>query len=160
MSSQQRKRPATPPAATPEQQLFVAIQRLASGLGQQAVELLRPHGLSMAQYNVLRVLRGARAGGECGEEGLPCGAIGERLITKDPDVTRLLDRLERQGLIARTRGQEDRRVVTATVTEEGLRLLAELDEPMMRLHEEQFTHLGPERVRQLRELVAAATPND
>jgi DNA-binding MarR family transcriptional regulator len=135
-----------------EHQLFIQMQRLASTLAQQAAELLKTQGLSIAQYNVLRVLRGAaREGAE-----LACGEVADRLISKDPDMTRLLDRLENQGLVSRERSKEDRRVVTASITDKGLAVLAELDEPMAQLHQEQLGHLGEERSRKLLDLLDAA----
>lgn len=139
---------------TLEHQAFVAVQRLASELGQDAAELLKAAGLSMAQYNVLRVLRGAqRANGET----LSCGEVAARLMTKDPDITRLLDRLEARELVLRERSTEDRRVVTASITEEGIRILDELDEPMAELHIRQLGHLGAERLEELLELLHAAS---
>jgi len=138
-----------------EHQVFVALQRLASGLGQEAAELLKSAGLSTAQFNVLRVLRGARQAAEDG--GLPCGEIAERLISRDPDITRLLDRLEAQGLVTRSRSSEDRRVVMAGISDRGLEVLGRLDAPMAELHRTQLGHLGDERLRQLLELVKAAS---
>jgi DNA-binding MarR family transcriptional regulator len=86
-----------------EHQVYLALQRAAADLTQQAAVVLRPFGLSGAQYNVLRILRGA------GPEGLACGEIAERLLTRDPDMTRLLDRMQRQGLVTRERDSNDRR---------------------------------------------------
>ncbi|MBC7789470.1 MAG: MarR family transcriptional regulator [Anaerolineae bacterium] len=103
---------------------FLLIQRTASELNQEVSELLKPYGVTPAKYNVLRILRGAR---DC---GLACGGVAERMVTRDPDVTRLLDGLEAQGLVARSRESEDRRVVTVRISEEGLRLLAKLDAPV------------------------------
>jgi DNA-binding MarR family transcriptional regulator len=88
-------------------------------------------------------LRGA------GEPGLACREVGGRLISRDPDITRLLDRLEARGLIARTREAQDRRVVKTRITEEGLRLLAELDQPVSDLHRRQLSHLREKQLRQL-----------
>lgn len=124
----------------PEEELFVHIQRTAEALMWGVAELLKPSGLTPTQYNVLRILRGA------GEEGLACREVSERLIHRDPDITRLLDRLEAQGLVRRERGQQDRRVVTAYITPEGAGVLAGLDAPMLELHARQLGHLGAERV--------------
>jgi DNA-binding MarR family transcriptional regulator len=101
---------------------------------------------------VLRILRGAI-------EGLPCGEIANRMITRDPDITRLLDRLERRGLIARSRETRDRRMVTARITPPGLKLLARLDEPVQEAHRRQLGHLGRERLRALTELLHASVPS-
>lgn len=111
-------------------------------------QLLKVEDLSPAQYNVLRILRGA-------PEGLTCGEIGNRLVTRDPDITRLLDRLEKRGLIARQRGGEDRRVVLTRIEQDGLELLARLDEPVRALHRGLLGHLGAERLRTLAELLEA-----
>ena len=137
------------PASSAEHELYLGLLRLANALGQQSADLLKESGLSGAQYNVLRILRGA------GEGGLACGEIGERLLTRDPDITRLLDRLARQGLISRSRDETDRRVVTTRITRAGLDLLATLDEPMAALHRRQLGGLGHERIARFQELVAA-----
>lgn len=144
-------------AHSEEHRLFLAVLTLASAISQQAAELLKPFGISAAQFNVLRVLRGAeRAGGD----GLTCSGIGDRLLTRGPDITRLLDRLEAQGMIERERDTEDRRVVTTRITESGLRLLDSIDEPMAELHRRQFEHLGEEQIAGLIELLGAALPPD
>jgi DNA-binding MarR family transcriptional regulator len=136
----------TLPTSTLEHQVYLAIQTLAADLGQPVAELLKAAGLSVAQFNVLRVLRGAG-------EGLTCGEIGDRLIARDPDVTRLLDRLEHAGLVTRTRERADRRVVTTRVSEAGLSLLASLDAPLARHHAAQFAHVSPEKLSTLLELL-------
>ena len=133
-----------------EHTVFLALQRLASDLGQQVAELLKGAGLSGAQYNVLRILRGA------GKSGLACGEIAGRMITRDPDITRLLDRLEKRGLVSRTRESDDRRVVTTRITGAGVALLATLDGPVSALHEQQLAGLGAEKLGQLLELLEAA----
>ena len=102
--------------------------------------------MSANQYNVLRILRGA-------PDGLTCGEIGNRMITRDPDITRLLDRLEKRGLISRCRESKDRRMVMARITPEGLKLLARMDEPVRAMHRSQLGHLGRERLRALTELL-------
>ena len=110
---------------------------------------LEPYGVTPQQYNVLRILRGA-------PEGLPCGEIASRMITRDPDITRLLDRLEKRELISRCRETKDRRTVIARITPEGLALLARLDGPVQAAHRKQLGHLGRERLRALTELLRAA----
>src|ERR1700674_2592804 len=94
-----------------EAQVFVSLLRTADALARGAESLLKPTGLSATQYNVLRILRGA------GKEGLACREVGCRMISRDPDITRLLDRMESRGLIARARGEEDRRVVKTRITD-------------------------------------------
>ena len=99
--------------------------------------------LTPTQYNALRILRGA------GTAGLPCREVGERMVTREPDVTRLLDRLEDRGLVHRQRSDRDRRVVEATITPVGLERLGELDGPVLKALEGQLSHLGEESLRGL-----------
>ncbi len=119
-----------------EQEAFVQFQRAASRLMEDVARLLKPAGLRPTQYNVLRILRGARP------EPLSCGEISGRMITREPDLTRLLDRLETAGLVSRCRGDDDRRVVRVAITPAGLALLKSLDAPMLALHRRQFSSLG------------------
>jgi DNA-binding MarR family transcriptional regulator len=133
-----------------EQEALLNLLRTADMLMQRLSAVLKPHGLSHSQYNVLRILRGA------GPEGLACREIGERMITRDPDITRLLDRLEARGLVTRTRDQKDRRVVTARITPEGAQLLAQLDEPMGEVDRRSLEHLEEERLRSLIQLLEVA----
>lgn len=118
-------------------------------LTRSAFGVLKAEDLSSTQYNVLRILRGA-------PQGLPCGEIAGRMITRDPDVTRLLDRMEKRGLISRARDSRDRRVVLARISGEGLKLVNRLDEPVQQMHRKLLGHLGRERLRALGELLAAA----
>ncbi|MPY67603.1 MarR family transcriptional regulator [Deinococcus sp. SDU3-2] len=146
--------PQAEAASTLEHQVYLSLQRLAADLGHQTAEVLKGSGLSLAQFNVLRILRGA------GEDGLTCGEIGGRLITRDSDVTRLLDRLEKQALVTRVRSTQDRRVVLSSITPKGRDLLADLDAPLSTLHRAQLGALGPQKLRQVLALldeVAAAS---
>jgi DNA-binding MarR family transcriptional regulator len=111
-----------------EEEVSIAIIRKADALMQVLTDLLKPHGLSSTQYNVLRILRGA------GREGASSKEISSKLIARDPDVTRLMDRLEKRGLLTRDRAKEDRRVVTHQLTPEGLAMLGALDEPIQNIH--------------------------
>jgi DNA-binding MarR family transcriptional regulator len=133
-----------------EDEAYLNLQRTADALMQGLAATLKPAGLSPTQYNVLRILRGA------GPDGLACREIAERMITRDPDVTRLLDRLEERGLVTRTRDRADRRIITTRITEKGLGLLNELDEPVAQLHAEQLRHLGDQRLRSLITLLETA----
>jgi DNA-binding MarR family transcriptional regulator len=133
-----------------EGQVFVDLLRTADALARGAEALLKPTGLSATQYNVLRILRGA------GPEGLACREVGGRMISRDPDITRLMDRMESRGWIARARGEEDRRVVKTRLTAEGLRVLAELDAPVQKLHRRQLHHLPSKVLRQLSRLLERA----
>ncbi len=135
------------PAIPLENRIFIALLQAADALGQEAEHLLKAAGLTGAQYNVLRILRGAEPA------GLPCKGIGDRMISHDPDMTRLLDRMEKRGLITRVRQTDDRRVVRTRVTAQGLSLLKTLDRPIHDLHERQFRHLPAARLKILSELL-------
>lgn len=134
---------------SPEEAAFIDLLRTTDLLSRSAVPVLKAEDLSPIQYNVLRILRGA-------PKGLACGEIGNRMITRDPDITRLLDRLENRGLIARWRDAQDRRVVVTRITSHGLKALARLDEPVQEMHRKLLGHLGRERLRQLTELLKEA----
>jgi DNA-binding MarR family transcriptional regulator len=129
--------------------VFLEVVRLSEELQRGFAELFKTHDLSPALYNVLRVLRGA------GGEGLTCGEIADRLVQHDPDITRLLDRLERRDLIARQRSTIDRRVVRSSITSVGLALLEQLDAPVDGLHETQLGHVSEAKLQQLLTTVAA-----
>lgn len=129
--------------------VFLDLLRTTDLLSRRLALLLKSEDLSATQYNVLRILRGSLA-------GLPCGEIASRMITRDPDVTRLLDRLEKRGLISRCRETQDRRTVMARITPEGLKLLASLDEPVRNAHRAQLGHLGRKRLVALSQLLSAA----
>jgi MarR family transcriptional regulator, organic hydroperoxide resistance regulator len=130
-----------------EDRAFVAILRTADALGLEAEQLFRAAGLTAAQYNVLRILRGAEP------DGLPCTAIGERLISHDPDITRLLDRMEKRELVSRERQTDDRRVVKTRITRKGLEILKPLDQVVHDLHKQQFRNMPAARLRLLAELL-------
>jgi DNA-binding MarR family transcriptional regulator len=134
------------PAPCPEEALFVELQRTADLLARGPAQLLREHDLSPNQYNALRILRGA-------PDGLLCGEISARMISRDPDITRLLDRLEKRGLIGRCRQDPDRRRVLVHIAPEGLNLLASLDRPICDLHRRQIGHLGSRELRALTRLL-------
>lgn len=142
------------PVETPlEARVFVALQKTATALGLETEQLLKPHGLTGTQYNVLRILRGAEP------HGLGCSSIGERMISHDPDMTRLLDRMEKLGLISRQRQTDDRRVIKTRISRAGLSLLKALDQPVRELHQRQFGHLPPARLNALSELLEEVRPN-
>lgn len=136
-------------AACPEEAAFLNLLRTTDMLSRGLIQVLKTEDLSATQYNVLRILRGA-------PDGLPCGEISRRMITRDPDVTRLLDRLEKRGLISRSRETRDRRTVMASITPEGLKLLTRLDEPVQAAHRQSLGHLGRDRLRMLTELLSLA----
>jgi DNA-binding MarR family transcriptional regulator len=132
--------------APPEQEAFVTLQRAAARLMDGVAELLKPYGLRPAQYNVLRILRGAHP------EQLNCRQVSGRMMTREPDLTRLLDRMEKAGLVRRQRQDSDRRVVRVGITRAGLQLLAQIDEPMLALHRQQFSALGEKQTATLTRL--------
>jgi DNA-binding MarR family transcriptional regulator len=135
--------PAKTSPALLETNLFVAFMQIADVFGNEAEQLVKTAGLTGAQYNVLRILRGA------GSEGLACREIGERMISHDPDITRLLDRMEKRGLITRERQTDDRRVVKTCVTAKGLELLKTLDHPVRDLHKRQFRGMSSTQLNTL-----------
>jgi MarR family transcriptional regulator, organic hydroperoxide resistance regulator len=141
-----KSKPQRLPASL-EQRTFLALLKAADALGQEAEQLTRSSELTGTQYNVLRILRGA------GAEGLACRGIGDRMITHDPDITRLLDRMEKRGLIRRERQKDDRRVVKTRITPQGLGLLKPLDQPMRDLHKRQFRRMPSARLKTLYDLL-------
>src|SRR5450631_2111905 len=117
--------------SSPEEMAFLELCRTTDLLSRSLAGLLKTEDLSANQYNVLRILRGS-------PDGLPCGEIGNRMITRDPDITRLLDRLEKRELISRCRETKDRRMVMARITPQGMELLARMDEPVQDGHRKQL----------------------
>ena len=131
------------PFVSVEEEVYLNLIRTADALTREIELLLQPHGITSTQYNVLRILRGA------GDEGATCTAISERLLAFDPDVTRLLDRLEKVHLVQRARSVTDRRVVMTTITPAGLDMLTRLDGPLESLLKQQFKGIGRTRLTQL-----------
>src|SRR3954454_22771402 len=137
------------PFDAPEQEAALNLARTAEQLQAEFSRLFKAHGITGAQYNVLRLLRGAGA-------ELPCLEIAGRMITHLPDITRLVDRLEAAGLVERCRTDEDRRLVLVRITKPGLRVLAALDAPVLELHRRQLGHLAPEELAELNRLLVKA----
>ncbi len=135
------------PFSSVQEEVVLAIMRTADQLVAPMSEVLRGTGLSTSQYNVLRILRGSR------EEGLPCGEISERMVRRDPDLTRLLDRLEAGGLVTRARDTRDRRIVRAMISAAGLELLESLDKPVEESLKKTLAHVPVARLRALLELL-------
>ena len=135
------------PFRSREEEAFLALQRTADVLQTKVEAKLNEFGLTGTQYNALRILRGA------GAEGLPCSEIGARMITHDPDITRLLNRLEKSNLVRRTRAKTDRRVVYGKITSAGLKLLSEMDQPVDKFGREILRHVKPENVERLIQLL-------
>ncbi len=138
------------PFDSPEQEAFLNIQRSAATLGVPFERLFKARGLTGASYNVLRILRGAGAGGR------ECHEIGEHMVARVPDVTRLIDRLERSNLVTRTRCDKDRRVIHVTVTKAGLDALGELDRPVLAMHRAQLGHLTRGELAELNRILVKA----
>lgn len=138
------------PFGSTEEEVYLNILRTSEALTWGVSETLKGAELTPSQYNVLRILRGA------GSEGATCGQISERMVTKDPDITRLLERLDTRGLITRARDGQDRRYITVRITPEGLRLLDGLDQPIAECHKRQLGHLGERRLASLGRLLEAA----
>jgi DNA-binding MarR family transcriptional regulator len=135
------------PFTSREQEAYLSLLRTAGALETRVEAWLKQFGLTGTQYNALRILRGA------GPEGSPCREIGERMITHDPDVTRLLNRLENRGLVHRTRAKHDRRVIYGKITGAGLKLLREIDAPIEKHGRKMLGHVGQEKLKQLIELL-------
>ena len=140
----------TKPFENLEEEVLLNLQRTADAAMRPVEAEIKNHGLSATQYNVLRILRGA------GEGGRTCGEVGERLITRDPDITRLLDRMEKRGLIRRERQTKDRRVILAFITDEGLSLLKELDTTIPSTIQGALGHMGERKLRDLCRLLEQA----
>jgi DNA-binding MarR family transcriptional regulator len=141
-------------SASLEAHAFVSLQKAADSLAQEVEQLLKTNDLTAPQYNTLRILRGAEP------EGLACSSIAERMISHDPDMTRLLDRMEKHSLITRERQKDDRRVVKARITPQGLDLLKTLDQPVHDLHKRQFEHVPGARLKLLIELLDQVLEKD
>jgi DNA-binding MarR family transcriptional regulator len=137
-----------------EEEIILNIARTAEYLAAATARMLRTVDLTGTQYNVLRILRGA------GAEGLSCSEIGERMVTKESDVTRLLDRMEARGFISRERPANNRRIVIASITDEGLRVLTELDKPIDDLNRNLVGHLEKGKQKTLNELLETIRKGD
>jgi DNA-binding MarR family transcriptional regulator len=137
------------PFTSLEQEAQLNVVRTASLLVDSFEQMLRPYGITATQYNVLRILRGAEPDGLCRNE------LRDRMLTRMPDVTRLLDRMEDAKLVARARDSEDRRLVSTRITPKGLRLLDELDEAVTQEHMRRFHHLNKTQLKSLIELLNA-----
>ncbi|MDB5032819.1 MAG: MarR family transcriptional regulator [Chlorobi bacterium] len=134
------------PFVSPAQEGVVALLFTADLLRRRLIAIVEPHGITLQQYNVLRILRGA-------DEGLPTMTIGERMIERTPGLTRLLDRLEAKGLVNRVRGGVDRRQVRCTISTAGLALLKKLDPVIDAANENLLGSLGDKERRKLVEML-------
>jgi DNA-binding MarR family transcriptional regulator len=137
----------TKPFLLVEEEALLNLTRTAEALARKTGEVMKQFEISATQYNVLRILRGA------GKQGLTCSQIGERMVTFDPDITRLVDRLEKRGLVERERCTQDRRVVFTRIERSGLDLLTEIDGPLQQTLKHNLGHLGKAKLQQLIELL-------
>ena len=131
------------PFGSPELEAYLNLVRTNDLLEGNIARFLKRHGVSAPQYNVLRILRGAEP------EGLPSLAVADRMVTRVPDVTRLLERLVAKGWVQRSRSEHDGRVVIARITDAGMALLADIDEPLVTYHHEQLAHMSKDELVQL-----------
>ena len=136
------------PFTSLEQEAQLSVVRTASLLVDAFEQMLRPHGITATQYNVLRILRGAEPGGLCRND------LRDRMLTRMPDVTRLLDRMEDAKLVSRARDSDDRRLVSTKITAKGLRLLDEVDDAVSAEHMRRFHHLGKTQLKTLIDLLS------
>ena len=137
----------TRPFTSRQQEAYLSVVRTASTLMDRVEDLLKPYGISGTQYNVLRILRGA------GDDGLCRNELRDRMLTRMPDMTRLLYRMEEAGLVTRSRERDDRRMVLTQITARGRELLSQLDRPMNELHRKQLAQLDDEQLRSLIDLL-------
>lgn len=133
--------------ASPGHEALLNVVATSAWMGNEMSAVMAPYGITSAQYNVLRILRGSHP------NSLTCSAIGERLLDRTPDVTRLLNRLERNGFIRRERAEHDRRVVEVIITQKGLDLLAEMQDDIETAQARIIRHLTPEEHAQLSTLL-------
>jgi DNA-binding MarR family transcriptional regulator len=144
------------PFENPAQEAYLNVMRTHSVLFGPVEHLLKQYGISPAKYNILRILRGSVGSGECQEYGLPSLEIADRLITRVPDITRLVDGLEADAMVIRTRCTQDRRVVYVGITAKGMELLDRIDEPVMQLHRKLMAHMNSEELAELNRLLVKA----
>jgi DNA-binding MarR family transcriptional regulator len=126
-----------------EEEAFLNLGRTYEFLQQRVAELLKEHELTITQYNMLRILRGA------GPDGVTCSQATERMLSPDPDITRLLDRMESRRLIRRERSKEDRRVVITSITESGLELTNRIDAPLHYLYKQFLGRVNQQRLKEI-----------
>jgi DNA-binding MarR family transcriptional regulator len=140
----------TRPFVSLHQEAHLNIARTEAVLGDALERVLKAHGIGTTQYNVLRILRGA------GPDGLCRNEIRDRLLTRMPDVTRLLDRMEEAELVTRARGTDDRRLVSTRLTARGRRLVDSLDAPVAEEHRRRLGHMSEAQLKALVELLTLA----
>jgi DNA-binding MarR family transcriptional regulator len=140
----------TKPFTSLAQEAQLSVIRTGALFMDEIEQFLKPYGITATQYNVLRILRGSEPNGLCRNE------LRDRMLTRMPDMTRLLDRLEEAGLVARERQDEDRRMVRSRISSAGIELLAELDNVTQDEEMRRFGHLNDQQLRTLIDLLALA----
>lgn len=150
MKSLEQEIQQTRPFDSLELEAYLNLVRTHEIIDQSVTRLFKQHGLTQALYNVLRIVRGGR------NDGVTCSDIGERMVTRVPDVTRLVDRLVAADLVTRVRNEQDRRVVQLFLTPKGSALLKKLDQPTVKLHEENFADLSETELKTLIKLLTKA----
>jgi len=138
------------PFSSLQTEVFLSMQRTADELQSRVAAVLKPFGISGTQYNVLRILRGA------GPKGHRCSEVGARMVTREPDITRLLERMAKAGWISQSRDTKDRRVVMTRITKQGLKLLEETDKPVTELDRTLLAHMGEKKLKTLLALLNEA----
>jgi DNA-binding MarR family transcriptional regulator len=154
MSPLQDELKQTKPFRTLQQEAQLNMVRTANLLSDEFEQMLKPHGITGTQYNVLRILRGAEPEGLCRNE------VSQRLLNRMPDATRLLDRMEEAGLVTRERSTSDRRLVTTRITKKGRQLVDSLDESADDQHEKALGHMSEQQLRTLIKLLTVARKQD
>ena len=140
----------TKPFRVPEEEVVLNIMRTNSVLNAEFVKLAKSYGITQVQYNILRILRGS------GADGLPCVEIGSRMITPESDMTRLIDRLEKAGLVRRHRSSADRRIVEVMISEKGQKVVNSMDQPTLNLLKKQLGHLSKDDLGRINDLMLKA----
>jgi DNA-binding MarR family transcriptional regulator len=138
------------PFQVPEQEAYLNLVRTHALLSDEVAELFKQHHLSQPLYNVLKVVA------RMGSAGMPSQSIAQYMVARDPDITRLVDRLQKDGSIERERDEQDRRIVRVRVTQLGLDLIQKLDSPIWELHQQQLGHLSQEKLELLNQLLVEA----
>ncbi len=138
------------PFEDPEVEVYLNLVRTHQVLSDALRLLFRDHQLSQSQYNVLRILHGHSP------KGLPSQRIGEFMVVRDPDMTQLIDRLQKADLVSRHRCDEDRRRIIVRITAAGRSILKKLNPKVLALHKQQLGHLSPQQLKQLNRLLESA----
>jgi len=154
MSASASANPTAPGFSSLQEEALLTLMRTADAMGHTFQQRLKPYGITGPQYNVLRILRGANHGAQ--SQGLSCSAIGQMMITPEPDMTRLLARLKAHKLVAQKRDSHDRRVVLTHLTAAGMQLLAKLDALVELTPAELMRNLTPAEVKELTRLLVKA----